>query len=316
MGLQRATALVFGLLLAAAAHAQPVFPWRPVTLVLPSAPGDPTDLIARVLQPKMSGRLGQPFVVENRPGGSAVIASSAVAKAPADGHTLLLALSAHSINPIALKQLPYDTFRDFAPVTLLARFALIVGANAAARGQNLREFIGAAGAQPGGVNFASPGIGTLSFLVGEEINRRSGLSAVHLAFKGGAPAVQAMLANLAQYGALPLNLMGAHFASGRLKPLAITSGTRAQQLPGVPTVAESGFPGFEAYNWIGVFAPAATPQAVLGRLHGEFVAALAEADVRQKLGSVGFEIVGSTPQELDRFVRREFVHWDRFVREF
>jgi len=316
MGLPRATTLVFGLLLAAAAYAQPVFPSRPVSLVLPSAPGDPTDLIARVLEPRMSERLRQPFLVENRPGGSAVIASSAVAKASPDGHTLLLALSAHSINPIALKQLPYDTFRDFAPVTLLARFPLVIGANAAARGSNLREFIGAARAQSGGVNFASPGIGTLSFLVGEEINRRSGLSAVHLAFKGGAPAVQAMLANQAQYGALPLNLMGAHFASGRLKPLAITSGTRAQQLPGVPTVAESGFPGFEAYNWIGVFAPAATPRAVIGRLHGEFVAALAEADVRQKLGSVGFEIVGSTPQELDRFVRREFVHWDRFVREF
>jgi len=308
--------LVLGACLAALAQAQPAFPSRPVSLVLPSAPGDPTDLIARVLQPRMSERLRQPFLVENRPGGSAVIASSAVAKAQPDGHTLLLALSAHSINPIALKQLPYDTFRDFAPVTLLARFPLVIGANAAARGSNLREFIGAARAQSGGVNFASPGIGTLSFLVGEEINRRSGLSAVHLAFKGGAPAVQAMLANQAQYGALPLNLMGAHFASGRLKPLAITSGTRAQQLPGVPTVAESGFPGFEAYNWIGVFAPAATPRAVIGRLHGEFVAALAEADVRQKLGSVGFEIVGSTPQELDRFVRREFEHWDRFVREF
>src|SRR5207247_1925220 len=153
MGLQRATAPVFGLLLAAAAHAQPVFPWRPVTLVLPSAPGDPTDLIARVLQPKMSERLGQPFVVENRPGGS----------------------------------------------------ALIVGANSGAKGSDLREFVAAAKGR-GNVNFASPGAGTLSFLVGEEISRRSGLEAVHLAFKGGAPAVQAMLANQAQYGALPLNL--------------------------------------------------------------------------------------------------------------
>src|SRR5216117_3224657 len=277
MGLPRATALVFGLLLAAAAHAQPIFPWRPVTLVLPSAPGDPTDLIARVLQPKMSERLGQPFVVENRPGGSAVIASNAVAKAPADGHTLLLALSAHSINPIALRELPYDTFRDFAPVTLLARFALIVG---------------------------------------EEISRRSGLEAVHLAFKGGAPAVQAMLANQAQYGVLPLNLLRAHFASGKLKPLAVTSPQRSSQLPGVPTVAESGFPGFEAYNWVGVFAPAATPPATVEKLNREFAAALCEPDVLQKLGAVGFEIVGSAPRELDDFVRREFGHWDRFVREY
>ena len=308
--------LGIGACLAAIAQAQPAFPSRPVSLVLPSAPGDPTDLVARVLQPKMSERLGQQFLVENRPGGSAVIASNAVAKAQPDGHTLLLALSAHSINPIALKTLPYDTFRDFAPVTLIARFALIVGANAVVKGSNLREFIAAAKAQPGSLNFASPGVGTLSFLVGEEISRRSGLNAAHIAFKGGAPAIQAMIANQAQYGALPLNLMGAHFASGRLKPLAVTSAKRAPQLPGVPTVAESGFPGFEAYNWIGVFAPAATPAPVIARLHGEFVAALAEADVRQKLVAVGFEIVGSSPQELDQFVRGEFEHWDKFAREF
>jgi len=316
MGLPRATALISGLLLAAAAHAQPVFPSRPVTLVLPSAPGDPTDLIARVLQPRMSERLGQLFVVENRPGGSAVIASNAVAKAQPDGHTLLLALSAHSINPIALKKLPYDTFRDFAAVTLLARFPLIVGANAGVKGSDLREFIAAAKAQGGNLNFASPGAGTLSFLVGEEINRRSGLNAVHLAFKGGAPAIQAMLANQAQYGALPLNLLGAHFASGKLKPLAVTSPQRSPQLPGVPTVAESGFAGFEAYNWIDVFAPAATPPAAIERLRREFAAALREPDTRRKLGAVGFEIVGSSPAELDRFVRSEFEHWDRFVREF
>jgi tripartite-type tricarboxylate transporter receptor subunit TctC len=308
-------ALLLGACLAAIAQAQPAFPSRPVSLVLPSAPGDPTDLIARVLQPKMSERLGWKFVVENRPGGYAVIASNAVANAQPDGHTLLLALSAHVINPIALRELPYDTFRDFAPVTLLARYALIIGANAAVRGSNLREFMDSARAQPS-LNFASPGIGTLSFLVGEEISRRSGLNAVHIAFKGGAPAIQAMIAGEAQYGALPLNLMSAHFASGRLKALAVTSGTRAPQLPGVPTVAESGFPGFEVYNWIGVFAPAATPDPVIEGLHAAFAATLAEPVVRQKLVAAGFEIVGSTPQELDRFVRAEFEHWDKFVREF
>jgi tripartite-type tricarboxylate transporter receptor subunit TctC len=125
-----------------------------------------------------------------------------------------------------------------------------------------------------------------------------------------------MLAGQAQYGALPLNLLGAHFASGRLKALAVTSSQRAAQLPQVPTVAESGFRGFEAYNWVGVFAPAATPQSVIDRLQREFAAALREPDVRTKLGAVGFEIVGSSPAELDRFVRGEFEHWDKFVREF
>src|SRR5258707_11408480 len=281
----KGAALVLGAGLDAIALAQPAFPSRPVSLVLPSAPGDPTDLIARVLQPRMSERLRQPFLVENRPGGSAVIASAAVAKAPPDGHTLLLALSAHSINPIALKSLPYDTFRDFAPVTLLARFPLFVGANASVPGASLREFLDAARAQPGKLNFASPGLGTLSFLVGEELSRRSGLNAVHLPFKGGAPAVQALLAGQAQYGALPLNLFGAHFASGKLKPLAVTAPSRVPQLPDVPTVAESGFAGFEAYNWIGVFAPAATPASSVARLHSEFAAALRDAEVRQKLGA-------------------------------
>jgi tripartite-type tricarboxylate transporter receptor subunit TctC len=316
----RTGALVLSACLAAAvateAQAQTAFPTRPVTLLLPSAPGDPTDLVARVLAPRMAERLGQQFVVENRPGGSAVIASAAVAKAAPDGHTLLLGLSAHSINPIALKALPYDTFRDFAPVSLLARFPLIVGANPSVKGANLAEFIAAAKAEGGDLNFASPGAGTLSFLVGEEISRRSGLKAVHLAFKGGAPAVQAMLANQAQYGALPLNLLGPHFASGRLKALAITSPARSAQLPQVPTVAESGFAGFEAYNWIGVFAPAQTPQAVVDRLQREFAGSLSEPDVSQKLGTVGFEIVGSRPEELDRFVRGEFEHWQRFVKEF
>src|SRR5437763_15010160 len=155
MGLPRATALVFGLLLAAAAHAQPVFPSRPVSLVLPSAPGDPTDLIARVLQPKMSERLGWKFVVENRPGGSAVIASNAVANAQPDGHTLLLALSAHAINPIALRELPYDTFRDFAPVPLLARFALIVGASSSVKGSDLYGLVAPAEGRGSG-KFAAP----------------------------------------------------------------------------------------------------------------------------------------------------------------
>jgi tripartite-type tricarboxylate transporter receptor subunit TctC len=300
----------------ALAHAQTGFPTRPVTLVLPSAPGDPTDLIARVLQPKMSERLGQPFVIENRPGGSGVIASAAVAKAAPDGHTLLLPLSAHSINPIALKNLPYDTFRDFAPVTQLARFPLFVGANLTVKGSNLREFVEAAKGHPGRLNFSSPGPGTLSFLVGEEINRRSGLNAVHLAFKGGAPAIQALLADQVQYCAITLNLLGPHFASGKLKPLAVTSAARSTQLPTVPTVAESGFPGFEAYNWIGVFAPAGTQRAVIARLHDEFVAAVRDPDVRAKLTAVGMEVVGSTPEELDRFVRGEFEHWDKFVREF
>jgi tripartite-type tricarboxylate transporter receptor subunit TctC len=297
------------------AHAQP-FPSRTVTLVLPSAPGDPTDLLARVLQPKLAERLGQQVVVENRPGGSAVIASNAVAKSAPDGHTVLMALSAHAINPVAIKSLPYDTLRDFAPVSLLIRFPLLLAAHPELRGNTLREMIDAARKQPGSLNFASPGTGTVSFMVGEEISRRSGINAVHLAFKGGGPAIQAMITNQAQFGLSAPSLLRQQVQAGKLKFLAVTSARRLADLPEVPTVAESGFPGFEVYNWIGLLLPGATPAAAINRLQEDVVAVMADSLVRQRLTASGYEVVASTPAELDRHIRREIEHWGRFVKEF
>ena len=296
-------------------HAQP-FPSRTVTLVLPSAPGDPTDLLARVLQPKLAERLGQQVVVENRPGGSAVIASNAVAKSAPDGHTVLMALSAHAINPVAIKSLPYDTLRDFAPVSLLIRFPLLLAAHPELRGNTLREMIDAARKQPGSLNFASPGTGTVSFMVGEEISRRSGINAVHLAFKGGGPAIQAMITNQAQFGLSAPSLLRQQVQAGKLKFLAVTSARRLADLPEVPTVAESGFPGFEVYNWIGLLLPGATPAAAINRLQEDVVAVMADSLVRQRLTASGYEVVASTPAELDRHIRREIDHWGRFVKEF
>ena len=297
------------------AHAQP-FPSRTVTLVLPSAPGDPTDLLARVLQPKLAERLGQQVVVENRPGGSAVIASNAVAKSAPDGHTVLMALSAHAINPVAIKSLPYDTLRDFAPVSLLIRFPLLLAAHPELRGNTLREMIDAARRQPGSLNFASPGTGTVSFMVGEEISRRSGINAVHLAFKGGGPAIQAMITNQAQFGLSAPSLLRQQVQAGKLKFLAVTSARRLPELPEVPTVAESGFPGFEVYNWIGLLLPGATPATTINRLQEDVAAVMADSAVRQRLTASGYEVVGSTPAELDRHIRREIEHWGRFVKEF
>ena len=289
------------------AHAQP-FPSRTVTLVLPSAPGDPTDLLARVLQPKLAERLGQQVVVENRPGGSAVIASNAVAKSAPDGHTVLMALSAHAINPVAIKSLPYDTLRDFAPVSLLIRFPLLLAAHPELRGNTLREMIDAARKQSGNLNFASPGTGTVSFMVGEEISRRSGINAVHLAFKGGGPAIQAMITNQAQFGLSAPSLLRQQVQAGKLKFLAVTSARRLADLPEVPTVAESGFPGFEVYNWIGLLLPGATPAAAINRLQEDVVAVMADSLVRQRLTASGYEVVASTPAELDRHIRREIEH--------
>ena len=310
-------AAMIGLLASAGfstAEAQ-AFPSRPLSLVVPSAPGDPADSMARLLAPKMAERLGQPVLIENRQGASMQIGSAYVAKSPPDGHTMLVALSAHVVNQVAFKNLPYDTLRDFSAVSLLARQPLCIAANASVKGANLREFIQAAKAQPPGtLNFGSIGTGTLLYLVVEEINRRSDLGMVHVAFKGGGPVLQAVLANEIQVVALFPGFVSPHFRSGKLKPLAVTSSQRLRDLRDVPTVAESGFPGFEANNWVGVFVPSATPGAVVSRLNAELTTAL--NDVRDKVVAAGFEVVASTPQELDRFVRAETEHWANFAREF
>jgi tripartite-type tricarboxylate transporter receptor subunit TctC len=255
-------------------------------------------------------------MVDNRPGGSGVIASQWVAKSAPDGHTLLLALSSHTINPIALKSLPYDTLRDFSPVSLLARFPLLLAANPNLKGNTLKEMIQLNLSSPGSLNFASPGVGTLSYLAAEEISRRSGLNAVHLSFKGGAPALQALMGNQAQFGLLAHSIFRQHVISGKLKYLAVTSLKRQADLPEVPTVSESGFPGFEAQNWFGIFAPASTPALTIERLQSEFAQVLKDPEIKARLENAGFEVVGSDSKELDRFVRADLSRWQKFAKDY
>lgn len=312
----RSLVFIFVAATAGVATAQ-TFPSRPVSLLQYTAPGDPGDIVARLIQPRLVERLGQPWVIESRPGASGAIATQAVARATPDGHTLLLALSGHVVNPSANQKLPYDTVRDFAGVSLLVRQPLIVVVHPSVKGSNLREFIDAAKAQPpGSLAFSSPGTATLTVLICEEISRRAGLGILHAPFKGGGPAIQALLANQVQVSALLQAIVNPHIKSGRLKPLAVTSIARLPELPEVPTLMESGFGAGGIYNWIGIFAPAATPGAVLARLNAEITGALADPVIRARLTGAGFEIVGSAPQELDRFVVSEIERWQKFVREF
>ena len=298
-------------------RAQTAYPSRPITLVTVTAPGDPGDVVVRLVQSKIAERLGQPFMIDSRPGASGQIASNLVAKAPPDGHTLLLGSSGHIINPIALKQLPYDTVRDFAGVSLLVRQPLVIAVHASVKGANMREFIEAARTlPPGTLNFSSPGLNSLNYLIAEQISRRAGFGMVHLPFKGGSPAIQALVANQAQVAALFYSIMRPHISAGRIRPIAVTSANRLRDLPEVPTVAESGFPESEVTNFIGIFAPAATPAAVIAHLQREFGNALADAEIRSRLMNAGWEVVGSPPQELDRFVGTEIARWEKFVREF
>ena len=311
-----AIALLGAGLIAPATLAQ-TFPSRPINVIVGTAPGDPGDIVARLVQNRLAERLGQPWVVETRAGASAKIASHAVARAAPDGHTLLVTLSAHVINPASASVLPYDTIHDFAGVSLLARQPLIVAVHPSVKGANLAEFLAAAKANPGAkLAYSSPGAGSLSFLVGEQIARRGGIEMAHATFRGGSPAVQALLTNEVQLSALIGAILLPHIRVGTLRAIAVTSATRIAELPDVPTLAELGFESAAIYNWIGVFAPAATPAAVVNRLNAELNAALREPAIAARLGEASLEIVASTPAELDAFVAAEIARWRKFTRDY
>ena len=291
------------------------FPNRPVTLIVPFAAGGGSDVVARTIQPKLAERLGVSVVVENKPGAAGILATNHVAKAAPDGYTLFLSWDTHSINPVVTKDLPYDTFKDFVPVTLLVRLPLVMGAWAGLPANNVQEFVALAKKNPGKLNYASVGSGSSNRLHSENLHRLAGIDVVHVPYKGGGPSVAAMMTGEVAYSFLSLASQKGQFDAGKLKPLAVTSSKRMPELPNVPTMIESGFPGFEAYAWIGIFAPAGTPEAVVQRLHRDFTATLADPDVAKRLAAAGAEIVGSTPQELDRFARGEYEKWAKFAKE-
>ena len=313
-----ALAMVMAQLLPTAGVAQAQnFPSKQINVIVGTGPGDPGDMIARLIQNRMVERFGQSWVVDNRPAASGKIGSQAVARSAPDGHTLLVVLSAHAVNPAGAIDLPYDTARDFAGISLIARQPMIIAVHPSVKGSNLKEFIEAARANPKGkLAYSSPGVGTLSFLVGEQIVRRGEFEMPHVPFRGGAPAVQALLANEVQLTALVPAILMPHIKSGAIKPLAVTSDQRLPDLPDVPTLREMGFDIPAIYNWMGFFAPAATPPATINLLNKEITAALAEPATAKWLADTGFETVASTPAELDRFVVTEIDRWRNFVKEF
>lgn len=283
-------------------------------LVVTFPPGGSTDITARLVQPELQKRIGRPVVVENKPGAASQVGTLFVARAAPDGNTLLVCFDTHAINPIAKKNLPYDTFRDFVGVSLAVRFPLVIAASPHVPGRDLREFLAAAKEAPGKFSYASTGLGSLNQLVAEDLKRRSGTDILHVPFGGGGPAVQAVLAGTVSLTLLSYAALKGNIAAGKIKALAVTGTTRLPDLPDVPTVAESGFPGFEAYSWIGIFAPAATPPATVRKLTAEFQAALKSPDVSGKLTDAGFEVMATDGPALDRFAHEQFDRWDAFVK--
>lgn len=287
----------------------------PLILVVPFPPGGSTDILARILQPKLTQRMnGRSVIVENRPGAASQIATSFVARAAPDGNTLLVSFDNHAINPAAKSKLPYDTFKDFAAIGQTVRFPLVLGANPSLPGDNLKAFLDAARQSDKHYNYASTGVGSLNQLAPEQLKKLSGVDLLHVPYGGAGPAVQAVVGGQADMTWLSYAALRGQIDGGKIKALAVAGDKRLPELPNVPTVAESGYPGFVAYSWSGMFAPAHTPPATVKKLTADFQAVLADPEVRQKLTEAGFQIVASDGPALDAYVKQEFIRWDTFIK--
>jgi tripartite-type tricarboxylate transporter receptor subunit TctC len=306
-------AMFAALLAAGEAHAQPAFPSKPMRIIIPFTPGGTNDILARLLGPKLTESLGQPVVVDNRPGGNTVIASNELLKSPADGHTLLLPGNSHVLVPhITKTSPPFDSVKDFAPVASLARTGLFLVVNPALPAANLQEFIALAKSKPGTLNSAAPG-GSINQLATEMFNSLAGVKLVHIPYKGSAPAVADVMAGQAQLSfQTPATVLG-NVRAGKLRPLAISGDTPFPD-PKVPTFTQAGLPGFDVGLWFGLLAPAATPKPVVDRLNAEIAKILAMPDFREKVAAQGLEIFVSTPEQYGTMLRNESEKFGRIVK--
>ena len=292
------------------------YPTRPIKLIVPYAPGGPGDILGRLMAQKLTDGLGQPVVVDYRPGAGGTIGTEAVARSPADGYTLLIAANgALAINVTLLKTLPYDPLRDLTPVIHVATVPLILTVHPSVPARTVGELIALLKAKPNSYAFASAGNGTPQHLAGELFKSVTGVSMVHVPYKGTVPAVNDLVA-----GQVPLaleNITGVlpHVRSGRLRALAIAASTRSSLLPEVPTMSEAGVPGFEASAWFGIMAPTGTPQAIVDRLNALMAKALDTPELKQRLAGLGSDPVHGSPDAFGAFIQSEIVKWGKVVKE-
>jgi tripartite-type tricarboxylate transporter receptor subunit TctC len=291
------------------------FPSRPVRVIVPFSPGGAVDGPMRLIAQDLGKRLGQSVIVENRPGAGATIGTDAVAKAPADGYTLLLASQTNAISATLYPKLPFDPIEDFVPITLIGREPGVVVVNPALPVKTLQELIAYVKAHPGQVDYASSGNGSGQHLFAALLCSITGMKMNHIPYRGSGQATTDLVGGQVQVSIPGMAGMLGHIKSGKLRALAVTGATRAPQLPDVPTMSEAGVPGYEAYVWMGLLAPKGTPPAVIDRLQREVVASLASADVRNYMMNASIEIVGSTPAEFGRFFRTEKDLWAKIIRE-
>ncbi|MCC7486174.1 MAG: tripartite tricarboxylate transporter substrate binding protein [Burkholderiales bacterium] len=296
------------------AHSQS-YPAKPVRLVVPYPPGGGTDIIGRTVAAKLSGILGQQVIVDNRGGAGGTIGTELVAKSAADGYTILMAPTSHVINPSIYSRLAYDTAKDFVPITLAASATIVLASHPSLPVRSVKELIAYARKRPGEINFGSSGNGSVFHLTGELFKRQAGIDMVHVPFKGGGPTVANLAGGQVTLAFETMLALSPHIKAGRVRGLAVTSAQRSTVMPELPTIAELGFPDIVAENWYGFYAPTGTPKAAIAKLHSEIVRILKQRDVRETFQGLGTEVVGSSPEELGDYVRKELVKWSRTARE-
>jgi tripartite-type tricarboxylate transporter receptor subunit TctC len=304
---------VLALIVSAGALAQ-TYPSKPIRVVVPFPPGGGTDIVARTVTPKMAEILGQPFVIENRAGAGGNIGTEAVAKSPADGYTLLVASASTAINTTLVPNLSWAFPRDFAPVVLMVVNNHLLAAHPSVPANNVRELLALAKAKPGQVTYASYGNGSSAHLTAELFKLMAGVDLLHVPYKGAAPAVNDLLGGQVNIIFADVAAMLSHLKSGKLKPLGIGSAKRFEGLPDVPSIAESGVPGFEAGGFLGLVAPAGTPPAVIQALNAAAQKSLALPEVRDRLLGLASPPVGGTPEQFAAHIKREIDKWARVIR--
>lgn len=306
--------LVLILAMPAAGAQKTDWPNKPVRFVVPFPPGGSNDQLARLLGARLAEITGQTFVVDNRQGASGAIGTAVVAKAPADGYTYLFAFDTHAINPALYRNLPYDTFKDFAPVMLIGTAPQCIATHPGSGHKTMGDVIRTAKAKPDAVRYGSTGNGTLGHLMMVALQRDGGFRAVHVPYKGFAPMAQEVMGGQLELGLATVAVLSPFVASGRLRGLAVSSETRSSAMPDVPTLSEQGFPGFSGLSWWGIFAPADTPRPVIAKLHAELVKIISAPELRKRLSEqLGMTVVTSTPEALQKFLVSEASRWAKVV---
>ncbi|MEN3352828.1 MAG: hypothetical protein V7640_986 [Betaproteobacteria bacterium] len=305
-------------LVALAVHAEfaaaQSYPAKPVRLIVPFAPGGSTDIVARLLAPRLSENLSQSVVVENRAGGGTTIGMDHVAKSAPDGYTLGVATLTFALNPSLFAKLPYNTEKDFAPVSLVSIVPFVIAIHPSVPARSVKQLIAVAKSKPGELNYSSSGIGSASQMAAELFKYMTGTDMVHVPYTGGGPAMIALLSG--QVSLFVISIPGGlpHFRTGKLVALGVTSTKRDPTIPDVATVAEQGLAGYELLEYQGIVAPAATPRPVINRLQQEIVKSLAAPDVKERFVTSGAYVIGSTPEELTEHVRKEIATWAKVIK--